>query len=69
MCILARWTKNPGTKSIGGISAVAGAEYFRDEEKRHPILRRYVPLASKRIMSYRTILGQVPSEGGYEPTI
>ncbi|HSX47378.1 MAG TPA: F0F1 ATP synthase subunit beta [Patescibacteria group bacterium] len=66
----AQMNENPVQRSLIGISAVAGAEYFRDEEHKDILffadnMYRYVQ--AKNELS--TILDQVPNEGGYEPTI
>ncbi|MGH7158237.1 MAG: F0F1 ATP synthase subunit beta [Candidatus Saccharimonadales bacterium] len=62
--------ENPVLRSLIGISSVTLAEYFRDEHGKDILffadnMYRYVQ--AKNELS--TILGQVPSEGGYEPTI
>lgn len=62
--------ENPVTRALVGISAAAAAEYFRDEQHKDVLffadnMYRYVQ--AKNELS--TILDQVPSEGGYEPTI
>lgn len=62
--------ENPVLRSIVGIAAATEAEYFRDEQKKDILffadnMYRYVQ--AKNELS--TMLGQVPSEGGYEPTI
>lgn len=62
--------QNPVQRSLVGASAVALAEYFRDEQGRDILffadnMYRYVQ--AKNELS--TLLDQVPSEGGYEPTI
>lgn len=62
--------QNPVQRVLTGLSAVADAEYFRDEEKKDILffadnMYRYVQAHNE----LSTILGQVPSEGGYEPTI
>jgi F-type H+/Na+-transporting ATPase subunit beta len=62
--------QNPVQRVLVALSAVTGAEYMRDQEK-HDILffadnmYRYVQARNE----LSTILGQIPSEGGYEPTI
>lgn len=66
----AQMNENPVQRSLIGISAVASAEYFRDEEHKDILffadnMYRYVQ--AKNELS--TILGQIPNEGGYEPTI
>lgn len=67
---LGQMNENPVLRSIIGISAATAAEYFRDEHSRDILffadnMYRYVQ--AKNELS--TMLGQVPSEGGYEPTI
>ncbi len=62
--------ENPIQRSLVGLSAATAAEYFRDEEGRDILffadnMYRYVQ--AKNELS--TILDQIPSEGGYEPTI
>ncbi|MBP7807121.1 F0F1 ATP synthase subunit beta [Candidatus Saccharibacteria bacterium] len=62
--------ENPVMRALVGISAAAAAEYFRDEQRKDVLffadnMYRYVQ--AKNELS--TILDQVPSEGGYEPTI
>lgn len=62
--------ENPVQRSLVGISAVAGAEYFRDKENKDILffadnIYRYVQARNE----LATIMGQIPNEGGYEPTI
>ena len=62
--------QNPVQRSFIGASAVTLAEYFRDEQGKDILffadnMYRYVQ--AKNELS--TLLDQVPSEGGYEPTI
>lgn len=62
--------ENPVRRSLIGLSAVTLAEYFRDEQGKNILffadnMYRYVQAKNE----VATILGQVPSEGGYEPTI
>jgi F-type H+-transporting ATPase subunit beta len=62
--------ENPVQRSLISISAVTGAEYFRDEQKKDILffadnMYRYVQARNE----LSTILDQVPNEGGYEPTI
>lgn len=62
--------ENPAQRSIVAISAVALAEYFRDEEKRDILFfadNMYRFVQAKNELS--TIMDQIPSEGGYQPTI
>jgi F-type H+-transporting ATPase subunit beta len=62
--------QNPVQRALIGISAVALAEYFRDERGKDILffadnMYRYVQAKNE----VSTVLDQVPSEGGYEPTI
>ena len=62
--------ENPALRSLVAVSAVALAEYFRDEKKRDVLffadnIYRYVQANNE----LSTILGQIPSEGGYQSTI
>ena len=62
--------ENPVQRSLIGISSVAAAEYFRDEQGKDILffadnMYRYIQARNE----LATILDQVPNEGGYEPTI
>lgn len=62
--------ENPVQRSLIGVAATAGAEYFRDERKKDILffadnMYRYVQARNE----LSTILDQVPNEGGYESTI
>ncbi|MEO8785289.1 MAG: F0F1 ATP synthase subunit beta, partial [Candidatus Saccharimonadales bacterium] len=62
--------ENPAIRSLVGISAVAAAEYFRDQEHKDILffadnMYRFVQARNE----LATIMDQIPSEGGYEPTI
>ncbi len=62
--------QNPVQRVLVGLSAVASSEYFRDQEKKDILffadnMYRYVQAHNE----LSTILDQIPSEGGYEPTI
>jgi F-type H+-transporting ATPase subunit beta len=62
--------QNPVQRSLIGTSAVALAEYFRDEKGKDILFfadNMYRFVQAKNEVS--TLLDQVPSEGGYEPTI
>jgi F-type H+-transporting ATPase subunit beta len=62
--------ENPVQRSLVGISATALAEYFRDEEGRDILFfvdNMYRFVQARNELS--SILDQVPSEGGYQPTI
>lgn len=62
--------QNPIQRMLVGLSAVTQAEYFRDVQKKDILffadnMYRYVQANNE----VSTILDQVPSQGGYEPTI
>lgn len=62
--------ENPVRRSLIALSAVTLAEYFRDEQNKDILffadnMYRYVQARNE----VATMIGQVPSEGGYEPTI
>jgi F-type H+-transporting ATPase subunit beta len=62
--------ENPVQRSLISLSAVTLAEYFRDEQGKDILffadnMYRYVQAKNE----LATMIGQVPSEGGYEPTI
>jgi F-type H+-transporting ATPase subunit beta len=62
--------ENPVQRALIGISSVAGAEYFRDEQHKDILffadnMYRYIQASNE----LSTILDQVPNEGGYEPTV
>lgn len=62
--------QNPIQRMLVALSAVASAEYFRDQEKKDILFfadnaYRYVQARNE----LSTILEQIPNEGGYEPTI
>ncbi len=62
--------ENPVQRSLIGIAATAGAEYFRDEMHKDILFfadNMYRYIQAKNELS--TILDQVPNEGGYESTI
>lgn len=66
----AQMNENPIQRSLVGVSAAAAAEVLRDEQHKDILffadnMYRYVQ--AKNELS--TILDEVPSEGGYEPTI
>ncbi|HEV7454801.1 MAG TPA: F0F1 ATP synthase subunit beta [Candidatus Saccharimonadales bacterium] len=62
--------ENPVQRSLIALSAVTLAEYFRDDQKKDILffadnMYRYIQARNE----VATMIGQVPSEGGYEPTI
>ena len=66
----AQMNENPVLRSLIGVSATAGAEYFRDTLNKDILffadnMFRYVQARNE----LATILDQTPNEGGYEPTI
>jgi len=66
----AQMSENPVQRSLVGVSATAGAEYFRDEEHKDILFfadNMYRFVQARNGLS--TLLDEVPNEGGYEPTI
>ncbi len=66
----AQMNENPVQRSLVGVSAVAAAEYFRDEQRKDVLffadnMYRYIQARNE----LSTILDQVLNEGGYEPTV
>jgi F-type H+/Na+-transporting ATPase subunit beta len=66
----AQMNENPVQRSLIAVSAVASAEYFRDEQGKDILffadnIYRFIQARNE----LATILDQVPNEGGYEPTI
>jgi F-type H+-transporting ATPase subunit beta len=62
--------KNPLQRALVASSAVTLAEYFRDEQKKDILffadnMYRYVQAKNE----VSTLLQQIPSQGGYEPTL
>lgn len=62
--------ENPVQRSLIALSAVTLAEYFRDKQGKDILffadnMYRYIQARNE----VATMIGQVPSEGGYEPTI
>lgn len=62
--------ENPVQRALVGVSAVASAEYFRDEQGKDILffadnMYRYIQARNE----IATMLDQIPNEGGYEPTI
>lgn len=62
--------QNPVQRALVGVSSVSLAEYFRDEEAKDVLffadnMYRYIQARNE----LSTILSQIPSEGGYEPTV
>lgn len=66
----AQMNENPVRRSLIALSSVTLAEYFRDEQGKSILFfadNMYRYIQAKNEVS--TMIGQVPSEGGYEPTI
>lgn len=62
--------QNPAQRVLVALAALAAAEYARDNEKKDILFfadNMYRYIQAKNELS--TILQQIPSEGGYEPTI
>jgi len=62
--------QNSAQRTLVALSGVAASEYIRDEQKKDVLffadnMYRYVQARNE----LSTLLGQTPSEGGYEPTI
>jgi F-type H+-transporting ATPase subunit beta len=62
--------ENPVQRSLVGISSVASAEYFRDEQGKDILffadnMYRYIQARNE----LSSIMDQIPNEGGYQPTI
>lgn len=62
--------ENPVQRALVGISSVSLAEYYRDEMGKDVLffadnMYRYIQARNE----LSTILSQIPSEGGYEPTV
>ncbi len=68
--IFGQMDQNPVIRSLVGLSAATVSEYFRDEKSKDILffadnMYRYVQAKNE----VSTILEQVPSEGGYQPTM
>lgn len=68
--IFGQMNETPALRSLVGVSATRLAEYFRDEQQKDVLffvdnMYRYVQAKNELSAD----LDQVPSEGGYEPTI
>ncbi|HEY6736944.1 MAG TPA: F0F1 ATP synthase subunit beta [Candidatus Saccharimonadia bacterium] len=62
--------ENPAMRAIVGLTATTLAEYFRDEE--HKDILFFVDNVYRHIQAgneLSTMMGQIPSEGGYQATI
>jgi F-type H+/Na+-transporting ATPase subunit beta len=62
--------ENPVTRALITIAATAGAEHFRDTQKKDILFfadNMYRHIQARNELA--TILDQTPNEGGYEPTI
>ncbi len=62
--------ENPAVRAVVGLSATTLAEYFRDEEKADILF--FVDNVYRHIQAgneLSTMMGQIPSEGGYQATI
>jgi F-type H+-transporting ATPase subunit beta len=62
--------ENPAQRALIAISAVALAEYFRDEQNKDILFfadNMYRFVQAKNELA--TIMDQIPNEGGYQPTI
>jgi F-type H+-transporting ATPase subunit beta len=62
--------ETPAMRSVVGLSATTVAEYFRDQENRDVLF--FIDNIYRHIQAVNelsTTIGQVPSEGGYQPTL
>lgn len=70
-CMLfGQMNENPAQRSLVAIAAAAMAEYFRDEQKKDILFfadNMYRFVQAKNELA--TIMDQIPSEGGYQPTL
>ena len=70
-CMLfGQMNENPAQRSLVAITAAAMAEYFRDEQKKDILFfadNMYRFVQAKNELA--TIMDQIPSEGGYQPTL
>jgi F-type H+/Na+-transporting ATPase subunit beta len=60
----------PALRSMVGLAAATVAEYFRDSEKRNILF--FIDNIYRHIQAVNelsTMVGQIPSEGGYQPTL
>lgn len=67
---LGQMDETPALRSVVGPSATTVAEYFRDEQKRDVLF--FIDNIYRHIQAVNelsTTLGQVPSEGGYQPAL
>jgi F-type H+/Na+-transporting ATPase subunit beta len=67
---LGQMNETPAMRSIVGLSATTVGEYFRDEQKRDVLF--FIDNIYRHIQAVNelsTTIGQVPSEGGYQPTL
>ncbi len=67
---MGQMNENASMRSIVGMSASAVARYFRDQEKRDVLffvdnIYRFVQANNE----LSTMMGDIPSEGGYQPTL
>jgi F-type H+-transporting ATPase subunit beta len=66
----AQMNENPVQRSLVGLSAATAAEHFRDKKHKNVLffadnMYRYIQARNE----LATLMDEVPSEGGYEPTI
>ena len=67
---LGQMDENPAMRALVGPAAATLAEYFRDQESRDVLffadnMYRYIQAGNE----LATLMGRVPSEGGYQPTL
>jgi F-type H+-transporting ATPase subunit beta len=66
----AQMNENPAMRAVVGQASTSLAEYFRDQEKRDILF--FVDNIYRHLQAgneLATMMGEIPSEGGYQPTI
>ncbi|MBW3538410.1 F0F1 ATP synthase subunit beta [Candidatus Parcubacteria bacterium] len=67
---LGQMDQSPAMRAVTGLAATTVAEYFRDEQKRDVLF--FIDNIYRHIQAVNelsTTMGQIPSEGGYQPTL
>lgn len=70
LLFFAQMNENPTQRALVGLASVTAAEYFRDEEKMDILY--FVDNMYRFVQAHNelsTMLDQIPSEGGYQPTL
>ncbi|HSH31647.1 MAG TPA: F0F1 ATP synthase subunit beta [Candidatus Saccharimonadales bacterium] len=67
---LGQMDQSPAMRAVTGLAATTVGEYFRDEQKRDVLF--FIDNIYRHIQAVNelsTTMGQIPSEGGYQPTL